>query len=315
MNEVSSKKSVAGTTNANKKIRWAFFGSSHFSVVVLDELEKLGVLPDLVVTTPDKPRGRGLEVQVGEVRGWAKQRSIPVLAPASLRAEETLNELSKLGPWDFFMIASYGKIVPAEILKMPSVANGGVLNIHPSLLPKLRGPAPLEGAILHEKETGVTIMLVDEQVDHGPIVAQKKVPMPVSAPVSDWPPYYHDLETTLARAGAQLFAEILPDWLNGKIQSREQDHAAATFTKKFAKSELELDLNAPAETNLRKIRAFSENRGAYFFVKQNDAQKRVIVTRASLDSNGNLKIEKVKPEGKKEMAYEDFQRGQRGLKT
>lgn len=294
-----------------KEIKWAFFGSSHFSVLVLNELESLGALPQLIVTTPDKPRGRGLKVEIGEVTAWAAARNIPVLAPASLRGEtgETfVHDTSERGPWDAFLIASYGKIVPAIVLNIPA---HGTLNIHPSLLPKLRGPSPIESAILSENETGVTIMQVDEQVDHGPIVAARPVAF------SEWPPYFKDAESTLAREGAKLFVEVLPGWVSGEISAQEQNHSAATFTTKFEKEDLQLDLSnltnaenssATVEKNLRKIRAFSENRGAFYFQKSGNKEIRVIVTRARIE-NGKLIIEKVKPEGKKEMGYEDFTRG------
>jgi len=305
-----------------KKINWAFFGSSHFSVLVLNELERSGLLPSLIITTPDKPRGRGLKIEIGEVAQWAAAHNIPVLAPASLRGETgeaVVHDLTDRGPFDVFLIASYGKIVPASVLNIPA---RGTLNIHPSLLPKLRGPSPIESAILEENETGVTIMQVDEQVDHGPIVAARPVAASAfsDASTQERPPYFKDAESTLAREGAKLFAEVLPGWVAGEISAKEQNHAAATFSKKFSKDNLRIETthstdeteeknsSATAERNLRKIRAFSENRGAYYFQKSGDKEIRVIVTRARVE-NGKLIIEKVKPEGKKEMAFEDFLRG------
>lgn len=283
----------------NEKINWAFFGSSNFSVIVLNELETLGLVPDLIVTTPDKPKGRGLKVESGPVKAWAEEREIPVFAPASLKAPETVEEIKNLGPWDVFLVASYGKIVTPDIFNMPKHET---LNIHPSLLPKLRGPSPIEGAILSEKETGVTIMKIDAEVDHGPIVSQKSVFL------TEWPPYYGDLELILAKEGADLFADTVTKWINGEIKAQDQFHSAATFTKKFSKDDLWITLDDNAEKNLRKIRAFSGNRGVYFFVKQNEREIRVIVTKASIKDD-LLEIEKVKPEGKKEMSYADFERG------
>lgn len=296
----------------NSDIKWAFFGSSNFSVVVLNELETLGLMPQLIVTTPDKPKGRGLKISANVVKEWADARNIPTIAPATLKTGEAAAELRNLGgkiasekggAWDVFLIASYGKIVPAEILEIPTRKT---LNIHPSLLPKFRGPTPLESAILEADETGVTIMEVDEQVDHGPVVATKAVPVP------DWPPYYKDLETLLAREGAKLFAEILPGWVanDGSVKATEQDHSTATFTKKIAKEDLLIDLVDDPEDTLRKIRAYSGNRGAYFLLKQKDKETRIIVTRANL-VDGKLVLERVKPEGRNEMAFEDFKRGVR----
>ncbi len=282
-----------------KKINWAFFGSSNFSVIVLNELESLGVLPDLVVTTPDKPKGRGLQVVSGPVKAWAEEREIPVFAPASLKTAETLAELKNLGPWDVFLVASYGKIVPPDVFNMPKHET---LNIHPSLLPKLRGPSPIEGAILSETETGVSIMKIDAEVDHGPVLVQRKVTS------ETWPPYYKNLELVLAAEGARLFSEVLPGWIAGTVKAEEQFHAGATFTKKFNKEELFITLSDSPEKNLRKIRAFSGNRGVYYHETINGKDMRVIVTQASI-KDGLLEIEKVKPEGKKEMSFADFERG------
>lgn len=291
--------------NSQKKISWAFFGSSHFSVLVLNKLEELGVVPNLVVTTPDKPRGRGLEITPGEVRAWADARSIPVFAPNTLKTDETMVSLKTFGEFDVFLVASYGKIIPKNIIDLPQ---HGTLNIHPSLLPKFRGPTPLESAILDitatdgELATGVTIMQIDEQVDHGPIVDQ------VVVPISDWPPYYADLEKILAEEGAALFAEILPEWITGAVAGQEQEHSLATFTKKFEKADSQIDPTdaGSAEMNLRKIRAFSGKNSAFYIEEKTG--KRVIVTRAKIE-NGALILERVKPEGKNEMNFEDYKRG------
>lgn len=258
-------------------------------------------MPQVIVTTPDKPKGRGLKISQGPVTEWAEKRNVTVLQPQSLTKPDFSEELRKHGMWDTFLVASYGKIVPASVFNIPEK---GTLNIHPSLLPKFRGPTPLESAILSDTKTGVSIMKIDEQVDHGPIVKK------ISVEVSDWPPYYKDLEKKLATTGAQLFFDVIPGWLDGSITATEQDHAAATFTKKFLKSDMEINLNDLVEKNLRAIRAFADNGGAYMFVSSGNKNIRVIITRASIE-NETLKIEQVKPEGKKEMSYEDFMRGLR----
>jgi len=290
-------------------LKWAFFGSSNFSVLVLDKLEGLGLVPNLVITTPDKPKGRGLEITSGEVKSWAEKRNIPVFAPVSLKTAEITNELSAFGTFDVFLVASYGKIIPHTVLNLP---RKGTLNIHPSLLPKFRGPTPLESAILDDTvidgamATGVTIMQIDEQVDHGPIVDQ------VVVPISEWPSYYTDLEKILADEGATLFAEVLPEWINDTMVAQEQEHSLATFTKKFSKVDGQLDLTARPHVNLRKIRAYSHGisgKNNAFYIEEKTG-KRVIVSRAKID-NDKLVLEKVKPEGKNEMNFEDYKRGLR----
>ncbi len=227
-------------------------------MTILDALKAAGFLPSLVVTVEDKPKGRNLILTPPETKVWAEQNNIPVIQPKTLRKPESLEMLTshtKDGV-DFFVVASYGKILPQEVLDIPKL---GTLNVHPSLLPKLRGASPIESTILTENETGVTIIRLDADMDHGPIVAQEKVE------VSEWPPYFTDLEKTLGEAGGKLLVELLPDWLLGKITEQEQNHAEATFCGKIEKADGEINLSDDPEKNLRKIRGYHVWPGAYFF--------------------------------------------------
>jgi methionyl-tRNA formyltransferase len=290
----------------DSKNKWLFFGTSHFSVLVLEELKTAGFLPALVVTVPDKPKGRKLILTPPETKVWAEQNGIHCIQPHSLREEKNpgiVDEIKSHSPsgFDFAVVASYGKIIPQNILYIPRL---GMLNVHPSLLPKLRGASPLQTAILNESETGVTIMRLDAEMDHGPIVAQEKISVP------DWPPYENDLENLLGKAGGKLLAKKLPDWLSGKIVEVEQEHDKATFCKKIEKEDGLLNLDDPAETNLRKIRAYHIWPGAYFFAERGDKKIRVLIKRAGI-LDDKLVLEKVVPEDKKEMDYNAFQRGLR----
>jgi len=280
-------------------IKFAYFGSSRLSVIVLDELEKLAFLPTVVVTTPDKPQGRKLIVQPNVVKEWALSKNIPVLDPAKL--DDSVVEKLKGYDCQAFIVASYGKIIPKRIL---DIVPEKTLNIHPSLLPKYRGPSPLPTAMLDDaKDTGVSIMRLDEEMDHGPIVAQKPIH------VNEWPTY-EDFEEMMAREGAQLLASILPDWIAGKVKEKAQDHSQATYTKKIIKEDGLIDLTADAYSNFRKIQAYHEWPKAYFIFENKNENKniRVKITQASF-KNGKLEIEKVIPEGKKEMSYKDFLSG------
>lgn len=286
------------------KSNFIFFGTSRFSVLVLEELKAAGFLPTLVVTVPDKPKGRKLILTPPETKVWAEQNNIPYIQPQSLREEKNPGVVEKIKAYspdrlDFAVVASYGKIIPQNVLDIPNL---GMLNVHPSLLPKLRGASPLQSAILTENETGVTIMRLDADMDHGPIVAQEKLT------IADWPPYESDLETLAGHNGGKLLAEKLPDWLAGKIVEKEQNHDKATFCKKIEKEDGLLNLDDPAETNLRKIRAYHIWPSAYFFTERNGTKIRVIVKRASI-LDGKLILERVVPEGKKEMDYSAFQKG------
>lgn len=266
-------------------MRFAFFGGGDFSVRVLDILYRGGFVPELIVTTPDKPRGRKLILQPTPLKIWAEKNNIPVI----------INYELPNANYDLFIIAAYGKILPKKILDIPKC---GTLNVHPSLLPKYRGPSPIQSFILSgEKETGTTIMLTDEQMDHGPIIAQQKLE------ISNL--YYKELEEKLAELGGRLLIETIPKWLNKEIKLQEQNHSQATFTKKITKQDGLIDLEKdPAEIIERKIRALTPWPGVFTFINN----KRLIITKAELTDSG-LKIERVKPEGKKEMNFDDFLRG------
>ncbi len=279
--------------------RIAFFGTSAFSVGVLEALFEKGIVPALIVTAPDKPQGRHLVVQPNEVKTWALEKHIPLFETAKLddAAFETLAEIAEPA-WDVFIVASYGKIIPRRFIEMPKRQT---LNVHPSLLPKLRGAAPIQSAILEDiKDTGVSIMAIDEEMDHGPIVAQETVH------IAEWPPYA-ELEKKLASVGGSLLASILPDWINGSLKPVEQDHTSATYTKKIEKADGLVDPASDPYTTFRKIQAYSEWPGTYFYTKRKEKNVRVIIKKAAW-KDGNLEIERVIPEGKKEMSYADFLR-------
>ncbi len=270
-------------------IRFAFFGTSHIAAHVLDALEENGFLPQLVVTPSSKPQGRSKEIVPCAVEVWATARAIPV------RHDHEIGN-----DWDVCVVADYGRILPQALLNIP---RHGFLNVHPSLLPRLRGASPMRTAILtDEKNTGVTIILLDDKMDHGPIVAQKQID------ISPWPPHLADMERTLMRAGGALLAQILPAWIAGDIEVRPQMHDLATFCGKLTKEDGLLDLAAPAYDNLLKIRALEGWPGAYAFFERNGARIRVQILDATIESN-SLKILRVKPEGKQEMSYDDFLRG------
>lgn len=276
-----------------------FFGSSKFSIFCLEELKAKNILPSLIITTPDMPTGRGMLLTPTPVKIWAEQNKINCLSPQKLDSDFS----SHLTPetYNLFLVASYGKIIPKNIIDMPKF---GTLNIHPSLLPKYRGPSPVQAQILNdEKNVGVTIMLMDEQIDHGPIISQKTLEIPA------WPVKLEELKKILAKASADLFAGILNDWMAGKIEPKEQNHTEATFTKKIIKADGLIDIVAgDPYNNFLKIQAYSTWPQAYFFITKGDKNIRVIVKEADY-KNSKLEILRVRPEGKKEMPYKDFLNG------
>ena len=278
-------------------IKFAFFGSSELSAIVLDELERAGLAPSCIVSTPDKPQGRKMLITPTVVKDWGLKRNIKVYTPAKL--DKIFIDSFKKENCEVSIVASYGKIIPETVISIPAK---GTLNIHPSLLPQYRGASPLQSAILNDtKNTGVSIMLIDKEMDHGPILAQEKIT------INEWPPYA-EFEKIMAIKGAQLLAEILPEWIEGKIKAKEQDHTLATFTKKMTKEDGLINLADDSYLNFRKIQAYSEWPQAYFLIEHGSKKIRVKITKASY-KDSVLIIEKVIPEGGKEMTYEDFRRG------
>jgi methionyl-tRNA formyltransferase len=272
----------------------AFFGTPDRAVWALDAMEKAGLTPAVVVTQPDRPQGRNLEMTPPPAKVWATERSVPVLQPEKLSAPEFLEALKAHG-CDLFVVIAYGKIIPQAVLDMPKF---GTLNIHGSLLPKLRGASPIETAILNdEKETGVTIMLMDAQMDHGPILAMEKTIL------EPWPPKAQDLARTIVGKGAELLVSVIPKWIAGKITPTEQNHAEATFTKLIRKEDALIDLAGDPYLNFRKIQAYSTWPRAFFFAEKDDKKTRLIVTDATF-ADGKLTIRKVIPEGRKETDFD-----------
>lgn len=286
------------------KLNWAFFGSSEFSVVVLNELKLKDLKPKLIITIEDKPRGRKMLLTEEDVKIWAKNENIPCIQLKTLKSEESSKLIFSHFPdgADVFVVTHYGKMIPDNILDFPKFKT---LNIHPSLLPKLRGASPIKSAILSENETGVTIIKLDSEMDHGPVLIQKKIE------TTEWPPYELDLKENLAKLGASLLVEVLPKWISRELLAAEQNHSEATFCKKIEKIDGELNMNDSPILNLRKIRAFHDWPGAYFFETTGDIKKRIVIKRAKIE-NDKLVLERIIPEGKKEMEYSDYLRGKRG---
>ncbi len=248
--------------------RIVFFGSSRFSEYVLDELKNADHFPVLDITSAKAP--------------------LP-----------SVEELKELQP-DLFVVASFGKILPQEILNIPA---HGSLNVHPSLLPELRGPAPIQNIILGHGAPGVTIIKMDEQMDHGPILAQEAVTL------ATLPDHYDIVEEQLARAGGKLLADTIPSWIEGDLTPVPQDDTKATYIKLIKKEDGLLDLAAPAEENVRKVLAYSTWPGAYFFFKRKTGEEIRVVVKDARAESGVFTPTRVIPAGKKEMDWESFLRG------
>jgi len=287
---------------------FVFFGTAEFSIAILEELAVASFVPSLIVTQEDKPIGRKLVITSPPVKTWGEQHGVSVIQPKSLKGDLPAELISPgASRWDFFVIAAYGKILPRLLLDLPK---HGTLNVHPSLLPKLRGASPIQAAILgDERQTGVTIMLVDEEMDHGPIVAQAEITVEdLPDGKAGWPPKASVLRDLLSHVGGELLAETIPLWLKKKVSPEEQDESQATYTLKIKKEDGLINLNDDPYENFKKIQAFDMWPGTYFFTLRGNKKIRVKITDAEFKDK-NLVITRVTPEGKREMSYQDFLRG------
>ena len=278
----------------NRDIKIGFFGTPEYAVTTLDKLYNANFHIAFVVTNEDKPRGRNMLITPTHVKQWTMDHNIEILQNKNLK-DPVFEEILRKYSCDVFIVIGYGKIIPESILNIPRAKS---LNIHGSLLPRFRGPSPIEGAILSDdRNTGVSIIRMDKDMDHGPIVAQKKVL------VDEWPPYAEELREKIVIEGSDLLVSILPDWINDKIKEKEQDHDKASYTKIIKKEDGQIDLEHDAYKNFLKIKAYGGWPSVFFFKHG----KRIKITEATYEDN-KLIIKKVIPEGKKEMDYRDWLR-------
>lgn len=284
-----------------ENFKLGFFGSPQIAVWVLDELEKSGLLPSLVVTNPDTPQGRKMMLTETPVAQWASSRKIHTIKPATLR-DNLIEEELRRSACDLFIVAAYGKIIPENILNIPKYKT---INMHPSMLPKLRGASPIRSAILEDiNPTGISIMILTAGMDEGPILAQEEILIPKES----WPIRGNELDELLAKRGGELLAKTIHSWVMGSITPREQAHVEATYSTKITKEMGLIDLADDPYQNLLKIRAFDGWPGTYFFTEKAGKQVRIKIIDAHLANDGTLQITRIIPEGKKEMSFEDFMR-------
>jgi methionyl-tRNA formyltransferase len=199
-----------------------------------------------VVTQPDRPKGRELKLLPSPVKACALEKRLPVLQPERARNEAFVDELRQLAP-DLIVVIAYGQILPRAILDLPKY---GCLNVHTSLLPKYRGAAPIQWAVLEdEKETGVTIMKMDEGLDTGDIVAVEKTPIVPEDNAST-------LHDRLGQIGAELLVRTIPDYIAGKIKPQKQPAEGSSYARKIKKEDGRIDWNLPARRTWNMVRAF-----------------------------------------------------------
>ena len=229
-----------------------------------------------------------------------KSGLMPIVAFRNAREALDIDYLKSLKA-DVFVVASFGKILKRDVLEIPPM---GVIGVHPSLLPRLRGSSPIQSAILNdEKETGVSLFIIDEKVDHGPVLSEERIAI-------DEKDNYTTLQEKLAELSSEMLIEMLPKITDGKIKSEIQDELMATFTKKFATEDAFIDLKSSNQKeNWLKIRALNPEPGTYTILKlKNGKELRLKILEADFE-NGKLELKIVQPEGKKPMPYSAFLNG------
>ncbi|NCS99952.1 methionyl-tRNA formyltransferase [Candidatus Parcubacteria bacterium] len=269
------------------KDNFVFFGTPEPAVIVLEQLKKVGLFPTHIVTNPDRPAGRGLAMQASPAKIWGEENIIPVLTPEKMDGNFIKN-LEEINP-ALCIVVAYGKILKKEILDIPEK---GFLNVHPSLLPLHRGATPIQSCILSgDKETGVTVMQLDEKMDHGPIVAQEFLELQGNE-------LSPDLHKKLFEIGGDLLAEAIPEYIAGNIDLQDQDDELATYAEKIEKKDGEILESDTDEIKWQKYRAYYGWPGVFYF--NND--RRVKISSARFEKEKFI-IERIIPEGKKEQEY------------
>jgi len=295
-------------------------GSPDFAEPALRAL--VAVYPVLgVVTQPDRPSGRGMTLSPPPVKVAAQELGIPVIQPEKLRAPEALQQLQAWAP-DLIVVAAFGQILRPNVLELPRF---GCINIHASLLPRHRGSAPIQAAILAgDTQTGITIMKMDAGVDTGPMLRQRAIPiLPQDTGGS--------LFEKLSALGGELLLETLPGYLSGEITPQPQPETGVTYIGMLKKEDGLLDFTLPAVELERKIRAFSPWPGTYLI--WNDAPLKIHAAhvqpgslpsgqRLVLDglpavgtASGLLVFDDLQPAGKKSMPGKAFLSGGRDWKN
>jgi methionyl-tRNA formyltransferase len=231
-----------------------FMGTPAFAVPSLEAMASLDAIEiACVVTQPDRPAGRGQGLRPSPVKTRALELGLPVWTPDNLRGEESQSRLRELAP-ELLVVVAYGEILRREVLGIPP---HGAINVHASLLPRHRGASPINAALLAgDEETGVTIMLMDEGMDTGPVLATRAIPILPHHTAGT-------LGEELSHLGARLLAETVPRWLAGELEPRQQPEGGATYTRLIHKVEGELDWTRAAHDLANQVRAYDPWPGTF----------------------------------------------------
>jgi methionyl-tRNA formyltransferase len=299
-------------------VKIVFFGTPDFAAEILRYLLDHGVDVVGVVTQPDRPKGRSLQLTPPPVKMLALERHIPVFQPEKCSQEPFLQQLADLKA-DLFVVVVFGQILPQKLLDLAPA-----INVHPSLLPKFRGAAPIHRSLMAgDQETGVSIQKIVRQLDAGDVLAVAKISIPVEM-------IFGELEPKLLELSKPLLLSVIHKFEKGVLDATPQNHDLATYASKFELEELEIDWSKPAEELHNLIRAFSPRPGAWCWISVNGEKKRLKILRSRVVPSkgapghllpqetiacgqGALQLIEVQPEGKKTMKAADWLRGQRNI--
>jgi methionyl-tRNA formyltransferase len=303
-------------------VRIVFMGTPEFAVPALRHLVLNGHQVAAVYTRPDKPAGRGRQPAMSPVKRAAIELDLSVVQPASLKKAEAVAELAGYKA-DAVVVAAYGQILPKAVLDTPV---SGCINIHPSMLPRHRGASPIVSAILQGDEfTGVSIMLMDEGLDTGPVLTRAQIPIANGDNTKS-------LTSKLSLMAAHLLQDVLPGWEKGQLKPQPQDEDGATYSGIITKQSGEIDWHKPADLIWRQVRAFHPWPGCYTSwrgkrlgiieakpaAEESGAAEGQVVAMdhggfGVKTGSGVLEVLVVQLEGKREIAADEFLRGQRQL--
>lgn len=273
-------------------MRYVFFGSFHVARDILRGLLEANIIPSAIVCGPDRPAGRKKVLTPPATKSLILEHKLDVTILQPEKVADIEDKLQAMKA-DLFIVMGYPQIIPQNILNIPRL---GTIGVHPSLLPKYRGASPMQSVLLAgETKTGVTLYVMDAKMDHGPIIGMTEI---VVAPDET----NESLEKKLAEVAAKLLIKTLPDFYAGRIKPIEQNHAEATFVKKFETKDAEVDFkNDDPLTVYRKIQALNPEPGVYTFSFPGHESKRVKLLAASFDGT-HIHITKIQPDGKKPLS-------------
>lgn len=238
-------------------MRLVFAGTPDFARASLEALVESGRKPVAAYTQPDRPAGRGKKITASPVKRYALEHGIPVYQPATLRGDDAVEEFRALRP-DLLVVAAYGLILPQSVLDVPT---HGCINVHASILPRWRGAAPIQAAILAgDGKTGVSLMRMTAGLDCGPVFHSDEIAIGPEETAGE-------LHDRLAALGARALVEQLDDILEGRLEAIAQDDTLATYAPKIDKRDAEIDWTLPAAEIARRVRAYNPFPGAFTFLR------------------------------------------------